>query len=113
MTTNKLTEQLQNAAQSINFNDVIELIDGLYNFQPTEFNNGSQQNAAGENNGSCKIFAFAKLQNFSQQETLYCFGQYFRDVESTPEGNDHQNIRQFMQHGWDGIRFSGEALSTR
>lgn len=113
MTTNKLTEQLKTAASSVNFNDVIELIDGLYNFQPTAFNNGSQQNAAGENNGSCKIFAFAKLQNFSQQETLYCFGQYFQDVESSPEGNDHQNIRQFMQHGWDGIEFSGEALSPR
>jgi hypothetical protein len=26
---------------------------------------------------------------------------------------DHQNIRQFMQNGWDGIKFEGDALTAK
>jgi hypothetical protein len=27
-----------------------------------------------------------------------------------PEGTDHQNIRNFIKTGWNGIEFSGSAL---
>ncbi|MGL5142536.1 MAG: HopJ type III effector protein, partial [Acinetobacter baumannii] len=26
---------------------------------------------------------------------------------------DHQNIRQFMQNGWDGVKFEGQALTEK
>lgn len=104
-------EQLQKDPKSITFQESIQVIESNYHFEPTAFQNGNQFNKAGENNGSCKIFAFAKLQNFSKEDTLACFGAYYFDeVLNNPDGNDHQNIRNFMQTGWDGIQFEGEAL---
>jgi len=104
-------EKLQENPKSNSFQDTIQIIEENYDFEPTAFKNGNQYNNAGENNGSCKIFSFAKLQNLSKDSTLACFGSYyFEDVLKNPDGNDHQNIRNFMQFGWDGIHFEGEAL---
>ena len=96
------------------FQDTIAYIDTNYNFTPTTFKNGNQINNAGENNGSCKIFAFAKIHQLEKEETLALFGSYyFDDVLKNPEGNDHQNIRNFMDFGWDGVSFEGEALGLK
>lgn len=98
----------------ITFQETIEVIDSNYSFTPTTFKNGNQLNNAGENNGSCKIFAFAKINNLEKDATLSLFGSYyFDDVLKNPEGNDHQNIRNFMTFGWDGISFDGEALKLK
>jgi hypothetical protein len=98
----------------ITFQETIEVIDSNYSFTPTTFKNGNQLNNAGENNGSCKIFAFAKINNLEKEETLSLFGSYyFDDVLKNPDGNDHQNIRNFMTFGWDGISFDGEALELK
>lgn len=98
----------------IAFQETIEVIDSNYNFTPTSFKNGNQLNAAGENNGSCKIFAFAKLQELSKEETLSLFGDfYFKDVLEHPNENNHQNIRNFMIFGWDGISFNSQALKIK
>ena len=35
---------------------------------------------------------------------------YFEEVLGDPEGTNHQNIRNFIKSGWDGIKFEGEAL---
>ena len=111
MTTISFLEQLQENPNSIAFQDTINVIEENYDFEPTAFKNGNQQNNSGENNGSCKIFSFAKLQNLSEEATLACFGSYYsEDVLKNPDGNDHQNIRNFLQFGWDGIHFEGEAL---
>lgn len=104
-------QRLNDAPDSVNFSDTIALIDALYDFTPTAFTNGATRNEAGQNNGSCKLFSFAKLQGLSQQQTLACFGDYYRkDVLGNPDGADHQNIRNFMKSGWAGIEFSGTAL---
>jgi len=104
-------EKLQENPKSINFQDTINVIEENYDFEPAAFKNGNQLNNAGENNGSCKMFSFAKLQNLSKESTLACFGSYyFEDVLNNLNGNDHQNIRNFMQFGWNGIHFEGEAL---
>lgn len=96
------------------FQETISVIDANYNFTPSAFTNGSQENKSGENNGSCKIFAFAKKNRLDQLQTLSCFGSYyFDDVLKNPEGVDHQNIRNFMKFGWDGIQFEAEALSVK
>ncbi|WP_337840814.1 HopJ type III effector protein [Rheinheimera sp.] len=103
--------QLTIDPDSISFSQSISLIDALYDFTPTAFKNGDQMNAAGQNNGSCKILAFALLHRLSEPQTLQMFGDYYRqDVLEQPTGTDHQNIRQFMQYGWDGVEFDGQAL---
>lgn len=107
-------EKLQQTPEAIAFTDTIATVEENYIFTPIAFQNGIQHNAAGENSGSCKLFAFAKLQNLSQEETLACFGAYyFEDVLKNPAGTDHQNIRNFMIHSWDGIKFEGEALKLK
>ena len=114
MPLNAFLKQLNVAPEHIAFNDTIAVIDALYDFTPTAFKNGSLLNEAGKNNGSCKVFSFAKLNNLSQQLTLHCFGAYYHDdVLKNPDGVDHQNIRNFIQTGWEGIRFGGEALTPQ
>ena len=45
---------------------------------------------------------------------LQLWGQYYRDVLAKPDGEDHQNIRQFMKNGWDGVPFeNGIALTKK
>ena len=109
-----ILEQLKNEPENIQFNDVIAHIDANYNFTPTKFTNGDTVNEANQNNGSCKIFNFAKLNNLSKEDTLNLFGDFYRkDVLEHPEANDHQNIRNFIKSGWDGISFEGNALELK
>ena len=114
MELNIFLQQLRSKPDSIAFTDTIAVIDALYDFTPTAFKNGELMNEAGQNNGSCKLFAFAQLQNLTPQETLVCFGAYYRDdVLEHPEATDHQNIRNFMKFGWEGIKYQGQALTLR
>ncbi len=114
MTLNTFLQRLNDAPETIAFTDTMAIIEALYDFTPTEFKNGELPNAAGQNNGSCKLFSFAKLQGLSQQQTLACFGDYHRkDVLENPQGSDHQNIRNFMKTGWEGISFQGDALAPK
>ena len=107
-------EKVKQTPESITFPETIEVIEANYDFTPTAFQNGNTHNAAGTNSGSCKLFAFAQLQNLSQDETLACFGAFYRDeVLGEPEGTNHQNIRNFMVHGWSGIQFEGTALELK
>ena len=84
-----------------------------YNYTPTTFTNGEIKNKAGENNGSCKLFAFAKLQKLTKEETLYCFGEHYKSVLEDVNGNAHLNIRNFMKTGFNGLYFENEALTLR
>jgi hypothetical protein len=109
-----LLDKIHNSPESISFAEVIAHIDANFDFSPTRFINGSAINEAGQNNGSCKVFSFAQLNNLTQTQTLALFGDYYRmDVLGNTEGTDHQNIRNFMQSGWEGIQFEGEALSPK
>ena len=54
-----------------------------------------------------------QLGGLSAEETLALFGEIYRGVVSTPEGDDHPNIRAFMACGWDGVSFpDGIALGS-
>ena len=109
-----IIQQLKTFPEIIDFKEVISYIDAHYDFKPTKFTNGNTVNEANENNGSCKVFSFAKLQNLSKEDTLNLFGAFYREeVLKNPEGTDHQNIRNFMEFGWDGISFEGEALKQK
>jgi hypothetical protein len=106
--------QLSTEPDSISFTQTLALIDALYDFTPTAFVNGAQHNQAGENNGSCKIFAFALLHQLSEPQTLQLFGDYYRlEVLPDVKGNNHANIRNFMRTGWDGVAFNGQALAGK
>ena len=111
MSLEDFLNKLNTSPDLIDFTDTMSVIDAFYTYSPTAFNNGEVHNSAGENEGSCKLFYFAKLQQLSKQQTLACFGDYYRqDVLNNPAGDDHQNIRSFMQSGWEGVEFQGEVL---
>lgn len=114
MPIKKLIDKINTQPDSIEFTEVIATIEANYDYTPTHFTNGDTVNDAGTNEGSCKIFAFAKLNALDEKQTLACFGKYYRDdVLGNPSGKDHANIRNFMHHGWDGIVFEGEALHAK
>jgi len=108
-TTTTLIDALNKGA--VDFKSVIQVIDSEYKFIPTRFVNGHQVNEADTNNGSCKIFGFAKLNGLNEQATLNAFGDFYAvDVLQNPEKEDHQNIRNFMKSGWAGIKFDGDSV---
>jgi hypothetical protein len=107
-------EQLTTRPDSIEFDDTMAVIEQHYEFTPTAFVNGDCENEAGSNNGSCKILAFGQLNALSKEATLACFGRFYReDVLNNPDGEDHQNIRNFIKSGWDKVRFDDQALSPK
>ncbi|MGF1728088.1 HopJ type III effector protein [Photobacterium kasasachensis] len=113
-----LLNKIKQSPELVGFDTVIDLIQQHYLYTPTAFSNGLGKetlvNTAGSNEGSCRIFAFAQLHQLSEAETLACFGNFYReDVLQNPDGDDHKNIRNFMKYGWQGIQFSGRALSEK
>lgn len=118
MSANSLIDKIKAQPEDICFDEVISFISENYRYTPTRFTNGTGDNKVinetGTNEGSCKIFAFAQLNALSEQQTLSCFGDYYRDdVLAHPEGDDHANIRAFMRYGWAGIHFDADALVTK
>lgn len=117
MTLNELITQINNTPELVQFNDVMSVIEQNYSYLPQTFSNGlgdeKVQNAAGSNEGSCKIFAFAQLQSLAKQQTLACFGDFYRkDVLEHPDASDHANIRTFIRDGWAGIQFEEIPLTA-
>ncbi|WP_286237384.1 HopJ type III effector protein [Neptuniibacter halophilus] len=110
MTKEEFLQQI-GSNPALDFEDCIQVISDNYSYTPVAFTNGELKNEAGQNEGSCKIFAFAQLNGLDQAQTLACFGRFYQDVLNTPQGTDHGNIRNFMQSGWEGISFEGQALS--
>ena len=110
MTLNDFLQQL-GSNTALDFEDTMQVIADNYTYTPSSFKNGDLENDAGQNEGSCKIFAFAKINNLNEEQTLKCFGRFYQDVVNTPDGTDHGNIRNFMQSGWSGISFEGTPLA--
>lgn len=106
-----LLQKLKTNAAS--FADVIAFIEQRYEHQPTAFKNGEAYNEASQNQGSAKVFSFAQLNALSQEDTLLLFAEHYQSVLKSPDATDHQNIRQFMSKGWEGIAFEGTALTIK
>lgn len=118
MTIDAFLRKLHAQPETIEFSEVMDLINARYHYTPTAFRNGGDgdvvSNAAGTNEGSCRLFAFARANDLDEQQTLACFGKFYReDVLGNPAGSDHANIRTFMRHGWKGIVFEGEPLRAK
>ena len=63
-------------------------------YEAVAFKCGEVDSTAEQNQGSAKIFSFAKLQELPAETTLELFGRFYRDdVIKNPDGNDHGNIR--------------------
>ena len=113
-----LLKQIRQQPETIQFDDVIQVIERYYDYSPVNFRNGLGDNAvfnpAGSNEGSCKIFTFARHHGLTPSQTLHCFGDYYRkEVLQQPDADNHGNIRAFMQSGWEGIEFEGAALREK
>lgn len=102
------------SGERVGFDDAIAVITANYHYTPTRFINGEVVNAAGTNEGSCKLFYFARLHALTAEQTLGLFGDYYwKDVLEHPEASSHANIRTFMRQGWAGIAYDGEALRAK
>jgi len=109
--TKQLTTLLKDLKEnSIPFSQVLAFIETDYQHQPAAFKNGDAYNEATQNQGSAKVLSFAQQNNLSKDDTLYLFAEHYQSVLANPDAADHQNIRQFMMHGWQGISFESPAL---
>lgn len=91
----------------------LAFITAHYDYEPQAFINGTVENAACRNEGSCKTLGLALLEGLSDEEALLAFGEYYRSVLDTPEGSDHANIRALMTHGLAGVKFSAQPLTPK
>ncbi|EIK95265.1 hypothetical protein PMM47T1_17260 [Pseudomonas sp. M47T1] len=95
------------------FADTLAFVAAHYDYQPQAFTNGELENAAGQNEGSCKTLGLAVLEGLSDQEALLAFGEHYRSVVATPEGSDHGNIRNLIAHGLGGVKFAVQPLTHK
>ncbi len=95
------------------FADTLAFIAAHYDYEPQAFSNGQVENAAGQNEGSCKTLGLALLEGLSEEEALLAFGEHYRSVAATPAGNDHSNIRALIANGLAGVKFSAEPLKRK
>lgn len=113
MSISDLLTQLQQPSPLFVFNEVMDLINDQYDFSPCAFVNGDVENSADENQGSCRVFAFAQAHSLDQAETLKLFAEHYQQVLSDPDGDSHGNIRAFMKNGWNGVVISGQPLTPK
>lgn len=110
----KIEELLAKSKGSqLQFQEVLDHIAEQYTYSPASFQNGSLKNLATENQGSAKVFYFAKLNNLSETDTLKLFAEHYQNVLDNPTGDGHQNIRQFMANGWAGVAFEADVLANK
>jgi len=115
MNLNELLTAIEVEPEYLQFDDVIETIDNEYTYTPSKFTIGQGDdtviNEAETNEGSCKILAFAILNNLTKEQTLNCFGKFYRkDVLQEPEGEDHANIRALLKYSLDDVFFYDTVL---
>ena len=95
------------------FADTLAFIAAHYDYLPQALNKGGFENAAGQNDGSCKTLGLGLLDGLCDQEALLAFGEHYRSVLATPEGTDHSNIRALIAHGLAGVKFDAQPLTRK
>lgn len=100
-------------SEQLLFAETLAFIAAHYDYQPSAFRNGGVENASGQNEGSCKTLSLALLEGLSLEETLRAFGEHYRAVLATPDGNDHGNIRALQNTGLSGVQFAQQALTRK
>lgn len=95
------------------FSQTLAFIAEHYHYQASSFRNGTLENPAGQNEGSCKTLGLALLEGFSLEETLLAFGEHYRAVLANPDGSDHGNIRALLDSGLAGVCFAQPSLQRQ
>jgi hypothetical protein len=113
MTIQQFKTKLKTQPTEIKFAETMQIIKENYNFTQTAFTNGNIKNNPEENSGSCKVFSFAIHQQLTKEETLLCFGEHYSTVLKDANGTSHQNIRNFIQSGFNGLSFKDEPLKLK
>lgn len=108
---NELRSRLQQDDYA--FSETLAFVAEHYDYQPSAFRNGDVDNAAGQNEGSCKTLGLVLLEGLSEDEALRAFGEHYRSVLATPQGSDHGNIRALMSHGLGGVTFEQQPLKRK
>ncbi len=108
---NELRSRLQHDDYA--FSETLAFVTAHYDYQPSAFRNGEVENAAGQNEGSCKTLGLALLEGLSKDEALRAFGEHYRSVLATPQGSDHSNIRALLEHGLEGVTFERAPLTRK
>lgn len=98
---------------TLSFKEILNYIEEHYQSNLSAFKNGELQNSEDENQGSAKTLFFAQLNNLSKEDTLKLFAEHYQSVLEDLNGTSHQNIRNFMKHGWDGVVFENEVLKAK
>lgn len=108
-------QTVKSDAASIDFEQTMAAIEDGYDYTAKAFKCGELASTAEQNQGSAKIFSFAKDQKLNKDQTLQLFGRFYReDVLKNANGDDHGNIRNFIKTGWDGVTFpDGPALAKK
>jgi len=101
-------QQIKTTPETIEFKDVINIIERYYDYTPGNFSNGTADEKV------VNAFSFAKIHQLDEMQTLHCFGHYYReDVLQHPENSDHGNIRAFIKHGWPHVIFESDVLTAK
>ncbi len=95
------------------FADTLAFVEQHYDYQPSAFRNGSVNNAADQNQGSCKALAMALDLGLSDEQALQCFAEHYQAVLADPQGSAHANIRALMAQGLAGVSFERQPLIRR
>lgn len=95
------------------FADVLAWIDEHFLTQNVAFSNGDIRNDMHENQGSAKVFALAQRLHLNRLDTLSLFCEHYQAVLDNPHGNNHANIRAFMQYDFAGLSSLDGVLQPR
>jgi hypothetical protein len=95
------------------FSQTLTFIAEYYDYQAVSFRNGTVENPAGQNEGSCKTLGLALLEGFTLEQSLRAFGEHYRAVLANPAGNDHGNIRALLSSGLAGVHFAQPSLQRK
>lgn len=95
------------------FSEIITHIDEKFNHTPTAFINGALRNESDQNQGSAKVLFYAKIKQMSKEDTLKLFAEHYEAVLNDANETSHQNIRNFMNSGFDGLVFEGVVLTEK
>lgn len=99
------------AKEGLKFQDVLDFIGQTYDYTPSGFKNGNLYNNHEQNQGSAKVLFLAKLSKLSEEDTLKLFAEHYQNVLENLAGETHQNIRNFIESGWEGVKFDGVVLT--
>lgn len=95
------------------FKDFLTIIDKEFDFTPCVFSIGKKENAAWENTGSLKVITYAIMMWYDTEETLKLFGEHYKEVCETPDGESHPNIRALQEEGLESVHIVGIPLTIK